>query len=46
MGFQGSNFEPGIAPESGSLAGPGSFLAEQILKFSLMMEALSADQQT
>jgi hypothetical protein len=26
MGFQGSNFEPGIAPESGSLAGPGSYV--------------------
>jgi hypothetical protein len=26
MGFQGSNFEPGIAPESGSIAGPGSYV--------------------
>jgi len=26
MGFQGSNFEPGFDPESGSLAGPGSYV--------------------
>lgn len=26
MGFQGSNFEPGLVPESGSLAGAGSYV--------------------
>ena len=26
MGFQGSNFEPGMVPESGTLAGPGSYV--------------------
>ena len=26
MAFRGSNFEPGLVPESGSLAGPGSYV--------------------
>tara|TARA_A100001515_G_scaffold66421_1_gene52644 strand:+ start:1820 stop:3583 length:1764 start_codon:yes stop_codon:yes gene_type:complete len=27
MGYQGSNFEPGMVPESGTIAGPGSYVA-------------------
>ncbi len=26
MGYAGSNYEQGIAPESGTLAGPGSYV--------------------
>ena len=26
MSFRGSNYEPGLVPESGSLAGPGSYV--------------------